>query len=204
MSSIKQLRPDDYISMPWKNGLGITTELAKCSHDDPRDDSSFLWRISIAGVSEDGPFSIFPNIDRNLMLIKGNGITLDGGSHGVGVLFEEMQVYNFPGDIELSGKLADGPIMDLNLMVDRRYATGDLSGFYVHSPERVMLNSDVNFIHLLDGSAPVTLDIDGNFTVLKGGHSLQFSKMNSSATIVSSSIFEGFSAVVFISINSIE
>jgi|TARA_R110002096_G_scaffold416576_2_gene619327 uncharacterized protein len=201
MSKMIPLRPDDYVAMPWKNGLGTTTELAICRHKVPTGDSPFLWRISIAGVSEDGPFSIFPNVDRNLMLISGNGITLDGGSAGVGVLFKEMQVYSFPGDIEVNGKLADGPILDLNLMVDRRFAIGELSGFYVGSPERIMLNADVSFIHLLDGSAAVTLDIEGELTVLKGGHSLQFSKMNTGVTIMPSGAVNDVSAIVFVSID---
>lgn len=204
MSNIIQLRPGDYVTMLWKNGLGMTTELAICQHKVSKSDSPFLWRISIAGVNEDGPFSIFPNIDRNLMLIRGNGITLDGGSAGVGVLFEEMQVYTFPGDIEINGKLADGPILDLNLMVDRRFAKGELSGFYVRSPERVMLKSDVSFIHLLDGSAPVTLDIEGELTVLKSGHSLQFFEMNTGVTIMPSGVGNDVSAVVCVSIDLIK
>ena len=86
----------------------------------------FLWRVSIAGVEKDGPFSHFPNIDRHLMLLDGNGITLDGGENGVGILFERLQVYSFPGDIDISGRLSKGPISDLNLMVDRRFV---ISGY---------------------------------------------------------------------------
>ncbi|MBM7325185.1 HutD family protein, partial [Agrobacterium sp. S2] len=48
--------------MPWKNGGGVTTEIivhpAKASMAD------FDWRISMANVAQDGPFSIFPGVDR--------------------------------------------------------------------------------------------------------------------------------------------
>mgnify|MGYP000123781716 CR=1 FL=1 len=204
MGVVKKISPDDYISMPWKNGLGMTTELAKGCNDLTSDENAFLWRLSIAGVSEDGPFSNFPNIDRSLMLIEGNGITLDGGAQGVGVLFEQLQVYDFPGDIELKGKLANGPIMDFNLMGDRRHATGELSGFNVSGPERLMLKSHINFIHLLEGSPPVTLDIEGELTVLESGHSLKCSNMNTGATIMPSNNGIGQSAIIFASINLIE
>ena len=201
MNKMVKLSPNDYREMPWKNGLGMTTELAMGHHESIKEGCPFLWRISIVGVKEDGHFSIFPNIDRNLMLIKGNGITLDGGDVGVGVLFEHLQVYSFPGDIDIKGTLADGPILDMNLMVDRRFASGEMLGFYVSSPERVMLNSDVNFIHVLEESAPVTLDLDGEFTVLKGGESLHCSKMNSGATLMPSGGGNDVSSVVCISID---
>ena len=203
-TKIIHLNSSDYKSMPWANGLGMTTELAVEKHDPPRDDSPFIWRISIAGVNEDGPFSTFSNIDRNLMLIDGNGITLDGGPHGVGVLFEEFQVYGFPGDIELSGKLADGPILDLNLMVDRRFAKGDISGFNVNTPERLALKGDVNFIHLLNGSAPVTLDIEGELTVLESGSSLRIENINQNVVILPMGSNEKVSKVVFIAIDLID
>ncbi len=198
------LNLSDYKRMPWKNGLGMTTELAIEEHDPQRDDSPFVWRISIAGVTEDGPFSIFSNIDRNLMLIDGNGITLDGGTHGVGVLFEEFQVYRFPGDIELSGKLADGPVKDFNLMVDRRFAKGDISGFYVNTPERLTLKADVNFIHLLDGSAPVMLDMEGELMVLESGASLRVENIKQSVVILPMESNQEVSKIVFITIDLLD
>ena len=53
-------------SAPWKNGGGSTTEIAIAPPGAGLDD--FDWRISLATISEDGPFSVFPGIDRTLIL----------------------------------------------------------------------------------------------------------------------------------------
>ncbi|MCB2089863.1 MAG: HutD family protein [Alphaproteobacteria bacterium] len=200
---IDYLKKQNYILMPWKNGQGMTRELAMVPHSPKRDDSPFLWRISIAAVTDDGPFSVFPNIDRHLMLIEGNGITLDGGEQGMGMLFEDLQVYSFPGDIEVSGKLADGPIRDFNVMVDRRYAKADLTGFYLNVPEKLSLRADVHFIHLLEGSSPVVFDLDGSLTVMSGGDSLKIENEKGLATIMQMEEGGGPSAVAFVSIDMI-
>ncbi|MEZ5759208.1 MAG: HutD family protein [Emcibacteraceae bacterium] len=200
---IHYLKKQNYLLMPWKNGQGMTRELAVSAHRPKRKDSPFLWRISIASVKEDGPFSNFPNIDRHLMLTEGNGITLDGGEYGMGMLFEDLQVYSFPGDIDLSGKLADGPIRDFNVMVDRRFARADLTGFYLNSPEKLSLKSDFHFIHLLDGSSPVAFDLDGSLRELSGGDSLKIENEKGLATIMQMEEGSGTSAVAFVSIDLI-
>lgn len=187
--------------MPWKNGMGVTRELAVAAHSTGREDSPFLWRISIAGVQEDGPFSHFENIERYLMLLEGNGITLDGGEHGIGMLFEPLQVFNFAGDIELTGRLSNGPITDLNLMVDRRFASGDLSGFEVTGTERVTLNYNHNFIHVIEGCEAVMIDLDGEYIELSGGDCLRIDEGSSSATITQMNLDGPPPRVVLISIN---
>ena len=52
--------------MPWKNGGGVTSELARSPQAD-----EFDWRLSVAEVATDGPFSQFPGIDRLLVLLSG-------------------------------------------------------------------------------------------------------------------------------------
>lgn len=203
MSDILYINPNRYKSMKWQNGLGNTLELAREDHEQRFSDSPFKWRISIADVDSDGPFSKFSNIDRHLMLLQGNGISLDGGNHGIGVLYDHMQVYGFPGDIEIEGHLSDGPIRNLNLMVDRRFVRGELDGFYVDGPERVMLKSDVHFIHLVDGSAPVTIDLNGELKTLKAGATMRFMKMNTGVTIMPMGEGTLRSGIAFISLDMI-
>ena len=66
------LRAANYKVMPWKNGLGSTTEIAIFPANAKLDD--FDWRVSMAQVTSDGPFSSFPGIDRTLLVIDGAGI----------------------------------------------------------------------------------------------------------------------------------
>ena len=63
-------------SMPWKNGGGSTQELA--CWPPGADMNSFEWRVSLATVDRPGPFSAFPAIDRQIMLLGGDGLHLRG------------------------------------------------------------------------------------------------------------------------------
>ena len=95
------LKDDRFQVMPWKNGFGTTKELVKVLHEpqngpttssstssflpplsfsltvSPIDvatsEQSFLYRISIATVSQAAPFSNFNGYDRVIMLLEGNG-----------------------------------------------------------------------------------------------------------------------------------
>lgn len=118
------LSPADYKRTPWKNGAGTTTELAISPQNATLSD--FLWRVSIAEVAADGPFSLFPGSDRTIMLIEGAGMVLDAGSHGSIALLEPLQAHSFSGDWPVFGKLVSGPVCDFNLIVRRDRARGSL------------------------------------------------------------------------------
>lgn len=72
------LRENDYVTVPWKNGGGLTREVLKV----PADADTFDWRLSLATVGAPGPFSAFAGYDRALALVRGAGIELDFGPHG--------------------------------------------------------------------------------------------------------------------------
>src|SRR5450830_1793080 len=63
---------------PWKNGGGSTTEIAV----EPPGATlhSFEWRLSLASIAHDGPFSHFPGVDRSLALLDGPGLMLDSAT----------------------------------------------------------------------------------------------------------------------------
>ena len=70
------LRAADHRTMPWKNGGGSTTEIAAAP--DGAGIDAFDWRVSMAVVAADGPFSEFPGIDRTLSILDGSGLILKG------------------------------------------------------------------------------------------------------------------------------
>ena len=73
------ITPEQFTLVPWKNGLGYTTELAI---NDGGTLEKFDWRLSIASVTADGAFSSFAGYQRNLVLIEGSGLTLDHQNGG--------------------------------------------------------------------------------------------------------------------------
>lgn len=119
----------DCLVMPWKNGGGTTTEIAVAPQGASLND--FDWRISMAHVGQDGPFSSFPGIDRTLSVLSGAGITLAFGDGERVHLDRSSAPYPFAADRAVEGLLVDGPIDDLNVMSRRgrcRHQVERLSG----------------------------------------------------------------------------
>ena len=97
--------------MPWKNGAGWTSEIL-C---EPAQ-GEWTWRLSIADIEADAPFSRFPGIERELVLLQGNGLRLafeDGYAH---TLHPPHDSLRFAGEQACTGVLLDGPTRDFNLM----------------------------------------------------------------------------------------
>ncbi len=113
---MKLLRAADYKTMPWKNGMGSTTEIAISPADATLD--AFDWRVSMARVASDGPFSSFAAIDRTLLVLEGNGIDLSVAARAP-VRVDRDTIHSFPGDQPTAARLVAGPITDLNVMTRR-------------------------------------------------------------------------------------
>lgn len=111
------LRAADHKRMPWKNGGGETVEIAVSPEEASL--AGFDWRVSMATVAADGPFSIFPGIDRTLAILDGNGMVLDIEGMAPALLTVASDPLAFPADIPVTAKLQDGAITDLNVMTRR-------------------------------------------------------------------------------------
>ncbi|MFS8145898.1 HutD-family protein [Rhizobium sp. R635] len=114
---MKILRASDHKRMPWKNGGGETVEIAVSPEDAGL--AGFDWRVSMATVATDGPFSIFPGIDRTLVILDGNGMVLDIEGSAPALLTTASDPLAFPADIPVAARLQDGAITDLNVMTRR-------------------------------------------------------------------------------------
>lgn len=125
--AIRRLGPSDYRRMPWKNGGGTTTELAVFPASAELDGEQFLWRISIADIAVNGPFSRFPGYDRTIMLIDGEGMVLEGRPEGPIELRRQFEPQSFAGDLQVTARLVGGPAKDFNLMVRRGEVEGSLT-----------------------------------------------------------------------------
>ena len=117
------LKPADYVRMPWKNGGGHTTEIA--AHPGGGTLATFDWRVSIAEVVADGPFSRFPGVDRIIVLLSGAGMRLAGDAHAA-ELRAPYEPYAFSGDDAIACALVAGPVRDFNLMSRRGRMRGHI------------------------------------------------------------------------------
>jgi hypothetical protein len=147
------IRAEDLAVVPWKNGGGVTTEIAAGA---PRaDDQDWTWRVSVADVAASGPFSEFPGIDRTIAVIEGNGMDLQFDD-GRMVPLELNQPADFDGGDAVTGILRDDAIRDFNVMVDRRYYSTrlDIAQKMETVPCRLSAGS-VLLIHVLNGACAV-------------------------------------------------
>ncbi|MFF2505443.1 HutD family protein [Streptomyces sp. NPDC058067] len=118
--TVRLLPAADRVAVAWKNGGGTTREIA--AEPPGADMAAFRWRVSIADVGGDGPFSVFPGVDRTLTLVEGAGMELvvDGEDRTVD---ERYVPQDFRGDVPTDCRLIDGPVVDFNVMW-RRDAPG--------------------------------------------------------------------------------
>ncbi|MGV2100079.1 HutD/Ves family protein [Rhizobium sp. 21-4511-3d] len=117
MSSITHLKAANHRRMPWKNGGGETVEIAVFPDNAALGD--FDWRVSMATVATDGPFSIFEGIDRTLSVLSGDGIALAIDCREPVRLTKISTPLAFPADVPVMATLSDGTITDLNVMTRR-------------------------------------------------------------------------------------
>lgn len=117
---MRHLTPAEYTRQPWKNGRGTTTELWRRERD-----GKLLVRLSRAAVVEDGAFSLFPGIERNLTVLSGPGFRLTGA--GVDLRCDPLVPVAFPGDVEVTATETDGQQSDdFNVMTARSLPRPDV------------------------------------------------------------------------------
>ena len=130
--------PSDYRDMPWKNGGGLTRELVREPH--PTRPEAFRLRLSIATVSTAGPFSVFPGVDRTLLMLEGEGMALTRKDAPEDVVLTPgAPPFAFPGEGVWDCRLLGGPVRDFNVMVDRALARASLERVRLGAGERLAL-----------------------------------------------------------------
>ena len=101
---------------PWKNGAGLTREMAFGGPSA----AAFDWRISVAEVERDAPFSAFPGIERCITLLRGAGMRLRADDGSIDhALTTPLAPFRFSGDLPLTATLIGGACSDFNVMTRR-------------------------------------------------------------------------------------
>ncbi|MHA6492029.1 HutD/Ves family protein [Pseudomonas borbori] len=133
--------------LPWKNGKGVTLELAISPSGASLDD--FEWRISSAWVNSAGPFSQFPGIDRSLALLSGAGLRLSLPEPII--LDPSNPVLSFAGELDVRAELLAGPVQDFNLM-SRRERWRHRLHYLELQGQQWLTGSEVLFVYCQAGS----------------------------------------------------
>src|SRR5580704_3578190 len=107
-------------AVPWKNGGGTTRTVAVSPEGAGFDD--FMWRVSIAEVRQSGGFSLFPDVDRTIVLLDGAGMVLQGSDGSAYALTTPFVPHSMRGEDPVEARLVNGPTHDFNVMARRGHA----------------------------------------------------------------------------------
>lgn len=150
---MRTLKADEYLRMPWRNGHGETAQVAVSPAAATLDD--FDWRVSMARVNDDGLFSVFPQTDRTLAVLRGEGLRLrrDGGTPVE--LTRGSEPVAFAGDVAAHATLMDGTVTDLNVMTRRGRFTHSMRAVRIESHLELDVNATIALLVCVDNAVQV-------------------------------------------------
>ena len=148
---LRILRHSDYPSRPWKNGGGTTRDILVSPPGASLDE--FDWRLSLAQVDRDGPFSRFDNVDRTLVLLSG-AMTLHEPHRRIELVRGEP--VEFPGERTIDATLHGGATIDFNVMTRR--------GRVTHSVRQEIFSARAS-VEATDGSTIVLFALEDGLRV---------------------------------------
>jgi len=114
------LDPALYRHMPWKNGGGVTTDIAVTMLPGFELGSweGIVWRFSRTAIATPGAFSDLSGYDRELALVAGEGLVLETADGEIDVR-RPFKPVRFAGEASIVSRLEAGPVEVVNLIGDR-------------------------------------------------------------------------------------
>lgn len=134
---------------PWRNGCGVTRTLMRCDVDDKP-----LWRISVADITGNAPFSRFDGLDRQAVLVEGRNVTLCG-DWGAWSMNSVGDTARFPGELSVHTEIGCSLARFWNVMADRTSMRIDLR--VSSSPQENMGAVGAGALMVMEGEAEVFL-----------------------------------------------
>jgi len=156
---ITPLDPAGYRRTPWKNGGGVTVDIA--GHED-------AWRFGRTPITTPGPFSDYSSFDRAQVLVAGRGLVLrtPDGEIDVRTPFKPVA---FAGETSIVSRLESGPVEVVNLIGNRAKVRIDLQ--VLHAGAAMGRSAGTHIVYAAQG--PGTLAIDGAAHPLAPDHALR-------------------------------
>ena len=167
---ITQLDPAAFRHMPWKNGGGVTIDIAVSMLPgfEPGSWDGIIWRFSRTAIVTPGAFSDLSGYDRQLVLVSGEGLVL-GTPVGEIDVRQPFRPVRFAGETSIVSRLEAGPVEVVNLIGDRSRVSIDLSCL---SPGATRTcPAGVHIIYAATGSCE--LSINGGTCEVAAGHAMR-------------------------------
>ena len=119
-STLRIVRWDALVETPWKNGGGMAVDIAMSPGSgagrpgDPCD-----WRINVATIARSGPFSDYPETDRDFRVLDGGPVELSVDGQPARLLHPCEGALRFPGDVPTVARLPGRPCRAFNVLTRR-------------------------------------------------------------------------------------
>jgi environmental stress-induced protein Ves len=156
---ITPLDPKDYRRTPWKNGGGVTIDIAE------QDDA---WRFGRTPITASGPFSDYSGFDRAQVLVCGEGLVLQTPDGEIDVR-RPFRPVAFAGETPITSRLERGPVEVVNLIGNRAKVRIDLQ--VLRAGAAIGRSAGTHIVYAADGPAALTIDRAGH--ELASGHGLR-------------------------------
>ena len=137
------LRAAERVAVPWKNGGGLTREVAVWPPESNFE--NFDWRVSLAEVHAAGPFSSFPGVDRQMAVLAGRlTLAIEGGESLA--LSPDSPPLGFAGETRIVVQATHGMVTDLNVMTRRGRFSARLQRCAVRAAQQLTLLADTTVL----------------------------------------------------------
>jgi len=129
--TITPLPQQDFRRTPWKNGGGITIDIAGAYHPGAQDGSwaGTIWRFGRTAITVPAPFSDLTGYERMQIVIEGSGLVLEAADGEID-LRAALKPVRYDGGTPLVSRLENGPVEVVNLMADRALCGIELTVLY--------------------------------------------------------------------------
>ena len=113
----RYLAPEDYETVPWKNGGGVSTTIAgeRFPGHPPGDWSGVNWQLGRTRIALPAPFSDLTGFERLQIVIGGSGLVLETPEGDID-LREPFRPVRYDGGTPIVSRLENGPVDVLNLI----------------------------------------------------------------------------------------
>lgn len=164
------LPPEDFRRTPWKNGGGITIDIADAYLPGVPVGSwqGMIWRFGRTSITVPAPFSDLTGCDRMQIVVVGSGLVLETptGEVDLRVPFSPVR---YDGGTPIVSRLENGPVEVVNLIADRALCAIDL--VVAHAGDTVALTAGTHIFYA--PSSAVAGSYDSGTIALESGHALR-------------------------------
>ncbi len=169
---ITLLDPSQYRRSPWKNGGGVTTDIAEQGE---------IWRFGRTPIVAPGRFSDYSGFDRVQILVAGRGLVLQtpDGEIDVRTPFRPVR---FAGETPITSQLEAGPVEVVNLIGARAAVHLDLE--VLGAGQTLALGPGTHIAYCADG--PANLSDPAKQYALAADHGLRIEATGSTMLACSS------------------